>query len=263
VIRERSQHRESLALALEQARLARAPIEPVSASEGGLDLAGAYAISQLGIARRIENGSAVVGHKIGLTSPVVQQQLGIDRPDYGTLLDEMQLGRGGVVPRELLIQPRVELELAFRLARTLAGPGITDKHVSAATATVQPAIEIVDSRIANWRIGLLDTIADNASSGAFVLGGAPRPLSDVDIASVAVELRRNDEVVARGSSDAVLGDPRKAVAWLANELATHGTALQAGHVVLSGACTAMVDARPGDRFVGDFGRLGRVEVAFA
>jgi 2-keto-4-pentenoate hydratase len=254
---------EQLALALEHARLERAPIDPFSASNGGLEVAGAYAISQLGIARRIEAGDAVIGHKIGLTSPVVQQQLGIDRPDFGTLLETMRLTSGAVVPRELLIQPRVELELAFRLARPLGGPCVTAEDVSEATASVQPAIEIVDSRIANWRIGLLDTIADNASSGAFVLGGNPRPLSEIDIASVVVELRRNDEVVARGRSDAVLGDPREAVAWLANELTTHGTRLQPGHVVLSGACTVMVDARPGDRFVGDFGGLGQVEVAFA
>jgi 2-keto-4-pentenoate hydratase len=246
---------------LEAARLQRRPIAPLTDAEPDLSIDDAYAIATLVVDARRAAGAAIVGHKIGLTSVAVQQQLGVDQPDYGALLSDMRVEDGATAP-SCLIAPRVEPELAFTLADGLAGPGVTPEDVAAATATVQPAIEIVDSRIADWRIKLGDTVADNASSGAFVVGGNPTAIDRVDLAGLDVVLRRNGENVAEGNTSAVLGDPRVAVAWLANALARHGTRLAAGEVVLSGACTRMVDAAPGDTFVGDFGALGRVSVAF-
>jgi 2-keto-4-pentenoate hydratase len=247
---------------LESARLAQTPIPPLTDELGDLSTGDAYAIARCAIKRRLDAGAKPVGHKIGLTSTAVQEQLGVDSPDYGTLLDDMSLHGGAVIGARRLIAPKVELELAFHLGQPLAGPGVTVDDVNTATDYVMPAVEIADSRIAGWRIRLADTIADNASAGAFVLGATQRRLDEVDVAGVEVALRRDGDVVERGRSDAVLGDPRLAVAWLANALAAFGDSLHAGDVVLSGACTRMVDARPGDAFVGDFGRLGTVRVSF-
>jgi len=247
---------------LERARIRRAPTRPLTDSLPALGAPDAYAIAQRGIERRVGAGARVVGHKIGLTATAVQRQLGVDSPDYGTLLDDMQLPDGGVADASALLAPKVELELAFVLGEPLAGPGVTVDDVQRATVFVAPAIEIVDSRIADWRIRLADTIADNASSGLFVLGATRRRPGDLDVTAVEATLRRGGEVVERGRSAAVLGDPRRAVAWLADALASSGDGLRAGHVVLSGACTRMVDAVPGDAFRGDFGPLGTVSVSF-
>jgi 2-keto-4-pentenoate hydratase len=241
--------------------LARA-IPPPSESLPALTVADAYAIAQLNVAARVSAGARVVGHKIGLTAKVVQRQLGVEQPDYGALLDTMELEDGAIADRGALIAPRVELELAFHLGRPLAGLGVTAADVRAATTTVQPAIEVVDSRIADWRISLVDTVADAASSAVFVLGGEPVAPDEVDVADVDVELWCDGELLERGNSGAVLGDPCEAVAWLANALAAAGVTLQPGHVVLSGACTKMVPAQAGQRFVGRFGELGEVSLGF-
>jgi 2-keto-4-pentenoate hydratase len=246
---------------LEAARLHRRPIAPITDAEPDLSIDDAYAIATFAVDARRASGATIVGHKIGLTSVAVQQQLRVDQLDYGTLLSDMRVADGGIAP-SALIAPRVELELAFTLADALTGPGATPEDVTAATATVQPAIEVVDSRIADWRITLGDTVADNASSGAFVVGGSATAIDRLDPADLDVALYQNDENVAEGNTGAVLGDPRIAVAWLANALARHGTRLAAGEVVLSGACTRMVAAGPGDTFVGDFGALGGVSVTF-
>lgn len=248
---------------LEAARASASPIAPLTEVEPNPSIADAYAIQRHGIEMRHATGRRLQGHKIGLTSQAVQEQLGVDQPDFGALLDDMEVTDGGQLPAGMLIAPRVELELAFHLREPLAGPGVTAEDVHRATRAVQPSIEIVDSRILDWRISLVDTIADNASSGAYVLGGLEVPIGDLDPTTVEVALRRDGETVETGRSDAVLGDPRAAVAWLANALATFGVSLQAGQVVLSGACTRMIAAKPGDAFVGDFGRLGTVSVRFA
>ena len=240
----------------------RAPIAPITDSEPGLTVADAYAIARLGIAERVAAGGRIVGRKIGLTAVAVQQQLGVDQPDYGALLDDMEIRDGSVGPG-VFVAPKVELELAFHLREPLKGPDVTVEQVERATEAVQPAIEIVDSRIADWRIKLGDTVADNASSGAFVLGGERRSPGELDLSAIDVALARNGEVIETGRSDAVLGDPRVAVAWLANALAAFGDELGAGDVILSGACTRMAAAEPGAAFVGDFGALGEVKVSFA
>lgn len=254
---------EAAAEALREARARRRPIPPLTDAAPGLLVEDAYAIAASNVARRLAHGAHVVGHKIGLTSPAVQAQLGVDEPDYGALLDEMELADGATIERGDFIVPRVELELAFHLADRLAGPGVTAEDVRGATACVQPAIELVDSRIADWRIRLADTVADAASSAAFVLGGRRVPIADFDPAAVEVALYNGDELLERGRSDAVLGDPCAAVAWLANTLGPFGDALEPGHVVLSGACTRMVAAQAGDRFRGDFGALGTVSLDVA
>jgi 2-keto-4-pentenoate hydratase len=160
------------------------------------------------------------------------------------------------------LQPRVEIEVAFVLGRPLAGPGVTVADVIRATEFVMPSLEIVDSRVEGWRIRLPDTIADNASSGAVVLGGSPTRLTDVDVRLIGATLRSNGELRETGASGAVLGNPVVAVAWLANKVAAFGVSLQEGHVVMPGSCTRMIPVRAGDVVRADFDRLGHVSVAF-
>lgn len=245
----------------EAADQARA-IEPLTEQIPDLDIPGAYAIAQRIVSARQAAGAQIVGRKIGLTSPAVQQQLGVSEPDYGALLDTMRFSDGATVDAARFVAPRVELELAFHMAHDLAGPEVTADDVRQATATVQPAFELVDSRIVDWRIKLADTVADNASSAGFVLGGEIVTLQDIDVTAVAATLTKNGEVVETGTTSAVLGDPCVAVAWLANALSEFGTSLCAGDVVLSGACTRMAPAIAGDRFTGNFGDLGSLDLEF-
>lgn len=253
--------RRQLADALLAARESRVPIPPLSALHPELSLADAYAIAQLGVETDLAAGARPAGHKIGLTSLAVQQQLGVDRPDYGTLLDTMEIAPGATIARADYIAPRIELELAFRLAAPLSGPDVTAADVRAATASVHPAIELVDSRIADWRITLPDTVADRASSAGYVLSESGFALDELDVRSVEVALRRDGEIVETGRSDAVLGDPCEAVAWLANALSALGGSLAAGEIVLSGACTRMLPVGAGERYRGSFGDgLGELEL---
>ena len=202
------------------------------------------------------------GHKIGLTSAPMQELLGVNEPDFGYILDNMVLPDGANVPITTFCAPRVEPEVAFLLRRPLQGPGVTVEDVLAATEAVAPALEIVDSRIADWRITLADTIADNASSGAVVLGDwvpiaqAP-PLPETTAALVV-----NDETVATGQGTAVLGDPAIAVAWLANAIARYGDAIEAGQFVMSGSYTTASFVVAGDRASATVSGLGAVHVSF-
>jgi 2-keto-4-pentenoate hydratase len=248
---------------LRTARERREPIAPLTDSEPTLSVSDAYAIAQRNVDARTAAGARVVGHKIGLTSAAVQQQLGVDQPDYGTLLDEMQLDDGAVIDLGRYIAPRVELELACRLAAPLPGPNVTADDVRRATADVAPSIELVDSRVRDWQIRLADTVADAASSAGFVLGASARPLGELDPTDIAAELWRGTELLERGHSSAVLGDPCVSVAWLANALLELGERLEPGQVILSGACTRMVSVAPGDRFRGTLAGLGEVSIAFA
>jgi 2-keto-4-pentenoate hydratase len=258
-----TQELDRLALALRAAREGGEPIAPLTETLPELSVADAYAIAQRNVTARVAAGAGVVGHKIGLTSPVVQQQLGVDEPDYGTLLDVMEIADGSTVDAGVYIAPRIELELAFELAEALPNTGVTADDVRHATARVLPALELVDSRIRDWRIRLADTVADAASSAGFVLGTEGRSLSEIDAADVAGELWRGDELVEAGNTSAVLGDPCLSVAWLANALGAFGGHLEAGQIILSGACTRMVDVGPGDRFRGVLAGVGEVSVAFA
>ncbi len=221
----------------------------------------AYAVQTAWVARRLAAGTTISGRKIGLTNPVVQAQLGVDSPDYGFLLDDMGYPDGGVIDDGVLLQPRVEAEIAFVLRDDLDTTEPTDDEVRAATDHIRASLEIVDSRIAGWDIRLVDTIADNASSGAFVLG-AERHALDGDLTDVVMTMRRNGEQVSEGTGRDCLGSPVRAVAWLARTAAALGRPLRAGEIVLSGALGRVVDARPGDEFVAELRGLGTVSITF-
>jgi 2-keto-4-pentenoate hydratase len=241
----------------------RQPIEPLTDRAPDLTLEDAYAIQTRVIDRRVQAGARVIGRKIGLTSAPMQQMLGVDEPDFGVLLDDMFVEDGDAIPLDSLLQPRVEAELAFVMARDLAGPGVTTATALTAVAGVLPSIEIVDSRVADWRIKLVDTVADNASSGLLVVGGRMRPVSDLDLRLVGVVVSRNGELLDTGAGAAALGNPARCVAWLANKLGGLGSGLRAGDVVLPGAVHRMVPVRPGDSFRAEFSRLGAVTARFA
>ncbi|HEY1440843.1 MAG TPA: fumarylacetoacetate hydrolase family protein, partial [Mycobacterium sp.] len=197
------------------------PIQPLTQTYPDLDVSQAYSVQRLNLIRRIDQGGVLRGHKIGLTSAPMQELLGVDEPDFGYILDTMVLPNGAEVPVTAFCAPRVEPEVAFLLRAPLRGPGLTVDDVMAATEAVAPALEIVDSRIADWRITLADTIADNASSGAVVLGEWVPIVQAPPLAETTATLVVNDTVVGTGEGTAVMGDPAAAVAWLANALARY------------------------------------------
>jgi 2-keto-4-pentenoate hydratase len=240
----------------------RAPIDPLVGSFPGIDVEDAYRIQLLNISRRVAASGEVVGHKVGLSSRAMQEMMGVDEPDYGHLLADMRLSSDVPARCDRYCQPRVEPEVGFILGADLPGEDCTEEDVLAATEAVAPAIELIDSRIIDWRILLPDTIADNASSAGFVLGPERVSPRDIDLTSIPVVLWRNGEQVETGRSDAVLGNPVIAVAWLARTVARFGVRLRAGHLVLPGSCTRAIDARAGDDFRAEFGGLGSVRLAF-
>jgi len=248
-----------LADRLFEAERHRSPIAPLIETHPGIDAADAYRIQLLNIERRVSHAGVVVGHKVGLSSRAMQQMMGVDEPDYGHLLEDMRVYPGEPVDTTRYCQPRVEPEVAFLLGDDLP-EDCTEADALAATEWIAPALELIDSRIADWKIRLPDTIADNASSAGFALGERRLDPRAVDLLTIPVELYRNGEEVGVGRSDAVLGDPLIAVAWLARTVAKFGVRLRAGHIVLPGSCTRAVDLRPGDSFRAEFGPLGSVEL---
>lgn len=256
------QTRNELAAALARAERSGVPIAPLTAGHPDIDVVDAYEIQLINIGERVAAGAEIVGHKVGLSSEAMQQMMGVDEPDYGHLLADMQVFEDSPVPVGRFLYPRVEVEVAFLLADDLPGAGCTEDDVLAATAAFAPAIELIDTRISDWKIALCDTIADNASSAGYVLGEQRVSPKDVDITAIDATLTRNGEVVAKGRSDAVLGNPVTAVAWLARKVDSFGVRLHAGDVLLPGSCTRAFDARPGDQFVADFFRLGSVRLSF-
>ncbi|GAA2687502.1 2-keto-4-pentenoate hydratase [Actinoplanes palleronii] len=249
----------ALAECLRVAERDRKPIPPLTEEWPDLTVADAYAIQLVNIGRR---DSAVVGHKVGLSSAAMQQMMGVDEPDYGHLLADMQLSETDPVDAARYCYPRVEIEVAFLLGADLPGEGCTEEDVLAATEWFAPSIELIDSRIADWKIGLADTIADNASSAGFVIGaGRVRP-TDIDPRGIDAVLFRDGEPVVGGRSDAVLGNPVTAVAWLARTVAGFGVRLRAGHLVLPGACARAVDVQPGSSYRAAFTGLGEVRLSF-
>jgi 2-keto-4-pentenoate hydratase len=254
---------DAAAAALWAAQEERRPIDPLTHTYPGIDVEDAYSIQLRNISRRLDCGDRVKGHKVGLSAKAMQQMLGVDEPDYGHLLESMFLFEADIVPVNRFLQPRVEIEVAFVLGRPLVGPGVTVADVVRATEFVLPSIEIVDSRVVDWRIKLPDTIADNASSGAVVLGGNPTRLVDLDVRLIGATLRRNGELRETGASGAVLGNPAVAVAWLANKVAAFGVGLEPGHVIMPGSCTRMIPVGPGEQVWAEFDRLGHVTVCFA
>ena len=239
------------------------PIPPLTATYDDLTLEDAYAIQLLQIRELLDAGRVVKGHKVGLTSAAMQRLLGVDEPDYGHLLDDFFHLEHAPIPFGRFLQPRIEPEVAFVLAQPLRGPGVTVHEAIAAVDFVLPALEIVDSRIEAWKIGLLDTIADNASSGAVVLGSTPTDLRDVDLRLAGAVMTRNGAVVGTGAGGAVLGSPITSLVWLANTVGARGVTLEAGQVVLPGAVCAMVPVAAGDTVTATFAGLGSVTARFA
>ena len=239
------------------------PCEPILdlLPDGTID--DGYAIQQR-VIELTRTGSRRVGRKIGLTSHAVQRQMGVDTPDFGVLFADMACGDGEPVPNSRLMQPRVEAEVAFVLNSDLPERPIIASDVIRATDFVVAAIEIVDSRIRDWRISILDTVADNASSGMFVLGGSPRSLRDIDdLRSSEMTLVCDDDVVSAGTGAACLGHPVNAVVWLANAVAERGAPLRAGEVILSGSLGPLVTVIRGKTYVASIGGLGSVRATFA
>ena len=257
-----SQTRAELAAALAEAERSRVPMDPLTSGHPDIDVVDAYEIQLLNIRQRVADGARVIGHKVGLSSEAMQKMMGVDEPDYGHLLADMEVFEDKPVPAGTFLYPRVEVEVGFILADDLPGAGCTEDDVLAATAAFAPSIELIDTRIKDWKIKLCDTIADNASSAGWVLGKERVSPKDIDIQNIDAILTRNGEVVAEGRSDAVLGNPVTAVAWLARKVDSFGVRLKAGDVVLPGSCTRAIDARPGDHFVADFAGLGSVRLSF-
>lgn len=235
---------------------------PLSALDETMTVDDAYAIQIQRIQVALANGDVITGKKIGLTSLAMQNMLGVDQPDYGHLLASMAVPNDGSISLSTLFQPKIEGEIAFVLKKDLVGPNVTAEDVLAATDYVVPALEIVDSRIKDWKIKLVDTVADNASCGLYVLGTNKIDVSTVDLKSVHMQLLKNNEVINEGKGSAVLGDPAICVAWLANKLYDYDVTLKAGEVILSGALSAAVEAKPGDKFTASFTTLGEATVQF-
>lgn len=240
----------------------RYQIDMLTLHDPDMTVEDAYAVQLENVRRREAEGQKVIGMKIGLTSTGMQKLLNVNEPDYGHLFDNMLLLERDTCSMSGLIQPKVEGELSFCLNKTLKGPGVTIADVYDATAWVTPSIEIVDSRIKDWKIKLCDTIADNGSSARFMLGGRMVPVGAVDMRLTGMTLEKNGELVSSGTTAEVWGNPAASVAWLANKLGQFGIELKAGSIVMAGAVTAALPAQAGDAFTVSFQGLGSVTVKF-
>lgn len=257
---------EAVLRAAERLRIAAqtgVPCEPVRDLLGVEDLSDAYAVQQYNVDLDMASGRRVIGRKIGLTSPAVQAQLGVDQPDFGTLFADMLYAEGVEIPFGRLLQPKAEAEVALILDEDLDHERHSVLDIINATAYALPALEIVDSRIADWNIRATDTIADNGSSALLVIGSQPRSLADVDVRGIEMSMTKNGSAASSGSGAACLGNPLNAAIWLADQLALLGTPLRAGDIVLTGALGPMVNVEPGDSVVADLGALGSVGASFS
>lgn len=235
---------------------AAGPVAPLRDGLDPVDVAGAYAVQTINTRFWQAQGRRIVGRKAGLTARAVQTQLGVDQPDFGVLFDDMRVADGGYLDPKVCLQPKAEAEIAFVLAADLPDPQSTPEQVAAAVASVHAAIEIVDSRIADWKISFADTVADNGSSAYFVLADTGQPLAGLDIWTAGMVLQINGATVSLGAGAAALGHPLNAAAWLAQTLAARGEPLKAGDVLLTGALGPMVTLNPGDKVEAFVGGLG-------
>lgn len=249
---------------LQLSQRTRKPCPPVREMVSDHSVATGYAVQTLLTEARLAEGRRIVGRKIGLTSPAVQAQLGVDQPDFGVLFDDLACPEDEPVDIGRLLQPRIEAEVAFRLDADLDGDDIGPASARAAVGEVLPALEIVDSRVAGWDISLVDTVADNASTGLYVLGESAGPLGDRDLREVTMTMvDRAGDTVSVGSGAACLGDPIVALVWLARTTAAFGCPLRAGEVILSGALGPMVPVVPGAGFTATLSGLGTVQANFS
>lgn len=246
------QYIEDAALALDTAWRTLTPMPPITQTYPDLDLAGSYAVQRQWTEVRLARGERIAGRKIGLTSPAIQQQLGVSEPDYGTLWHSSYYEAAGgqvTIPAGDFLQPRIEGEVAFLIGEPLRTPGVTPDQVLAATTACALGVEIVDSRIADWKIKLIDTIADNASYGGFTLGPWDEGMKSVDLGGLAMAIKQNGVLAAEGLGSAALGHPARSTAWLANKLLEFGVSLEPGDIVISGGITKMLPVQAGDEFV--------------
>jgi 2-keto-4-pentenoate hydratase len=249
---------QSAALTLREARATRVPVAPVSASHQLAGLEVAYQVAELNTRTRLESGRRIVGKKVGLTSKAVQQQLGVDQPDFGVLFDDMEYLDGDEISTERLIQPKIEAEVAFVVGRDMQMQAPTYGEFLNCLAYALPALEIVDSAIADWKISLFDTVADNASSGLYVLGSQPVDIGALALADLGMAMTRQGETVSIGTGAACLGHPLRAAYWLARTMCEGGQALRAGEVILSGALGPMVPVQAGHLVQAHIAALGSV-----
>ncbi len=226
------------------------------------DAAGAYAVQAINTHHWLSQGRRLVGRKVGLTAKAVQAQLGVSQPDFGALFEDMEVPDGGTVSPSRLIQPKAEAEVAMILGRDLPARDLAREEVAAAISEATAAIEIVDSRIADWKITFADTVADNGSSAMFVLGKQRKPIADLDLWTCGMVLERNGEVASLGAGAACLGHPLNAATWLANTLAAQGEPLRKGDIVLTGALGPMVPLQPGDTVKATIAGLGTVSFSY-
>jgi len=238
-------------------------IQPLTDRYPEIDINDAYQISRKFLSLRESTGEKVVGKKIGVTSSVVQEMLGVDQPDFGFLTDTMRVqNRSSFSIEDSLIQPRAEAEIAFILKEDLLGPGISKEDVIAATDKILPCFEIVDSRIENWNIKIQDTVADNASCGIFVLGEGACSPEKFSMEELSVEVIKNGEFLSEGKGSAVQGHPAQAVAWLANTLGEYDIPLLKGEIILSGSLVPLEPAKAGDKFSMELKGVGTCEINF-
>ncbi|HZR72296.1 2-keto-4-pentenoate hydratase [Bradyrhizobium sp.] len=254
---------ERAAATLREARSSRRQIAPIAATYGLGSIDEAYAVAALNTAARLAEGRRVIGRKIGLTAESVQRQLGVDQPDFGVLFDDMELLDRDTVPAGRLMQPKVEAEIAFVIGCDLQRRAPSWGEFVSAIGYALPALEIVDSAIADWKIGIVDTVADNASAGLYVLGDQPVSLGLFQLAAVEAVLTCNGTVVSQGRGSACLGHPLRAAYWLACEIARRGEGMRAGEIILSGALGPTAPVKSGDLIEADFGDFGRVACRFA
>jgi 2-keto-4-pentenoate hydratase len=248
---------------LEAAVATGQPCQPVRDLLGPSDIALAYAVQETLTRHRLANGATIVGRKIGLTSPAVQAQIGVDQPDFGVLFDDMDVSSYREVPSGRLLQPKIEAEIAFILSADLAEGDLDVEQVRVAVEYAVAALEIVDSRVTGWDIRITDTVADNASSGLFVLGARRMTLAEFAPVEVTMSMTKDGQVVSEGTGDACLGDPLIALSWLARTARELGSPLRAGDVVLSGALGPMVEVVPGSSVTATISWLGEVSATFS
>lgn len=251
------------ARALYEARRSRQPIEPFTDADPGLGMADGYAIAQQLTSMLVADGDTVIGYKVGLTSKPMQQMIGVDSPDHGPVLGSTVYASGDTICLRNFLQPRIEAEIAFVLGTGLHGPGVTVLQARRAIAGMVASVEIVDSRFADWRIKLADTVADLASNGAVAVSSRMVSLDGLDPRLIGMVLTRSGELADTGAGAAALGDPVAVVAWLANTLGEMGSGLEAGQLIMTGALHAAVPMRAGDVFRAEFDRLGPVTVRVA
>jgi 2-keto-4-pentenoate hydratase len=257
---------ETLAKRLDTAWRTHTPIPPITESDGITDVNTAYAIQTHWTNMRLEHGEKILGRKIGLTSKAIQEQLGVNEPDYGTLWQSSfyPVKNGKVnIPASDFLQPRIEGEVAFLIGKPLREPGISAEKILDATEACAMGIEIVASRIADWRIKLVDTIADNASYGGFSLGPWDRELCEADLGALVMTIHHGGALAAEGLGSAALGHPATSTAWLANKLLEFGVSLEPGDIVISGGITKMLPVKAGDEFVFSLTGQPSVTVTFS